>query len=354
MELSTAENLAEGMFTSTLAQPSVSSTCMWYIIGIRVILGSTLILVGVIGNGFSIVILSGDQNRSPTVRMLLYLAIADSFVLIVYGSMTVIYPYLVVLGHIKMAHNIQVFCITYIAHLGHAVNQLSVLFTVSVTSLHYMSICRPHALKSFKTIRTTNIIAIISVIFTVIFFAPSFFQSEMRRDAEGSLYVIPSAFGGSTMFQVFYSVTLFYIISYILPVISLVYIASALTHTWFKMKKKTVVMRTAKGGLTASVIAVAIVFIICQSFGPLEKLVRLMFGPFHVAVQCGHPLFFIGPLILISHLVNSASNFLIYLLFAKRFRKQFQALIWKSNAIAPEMAVTSTQPDFLANLHFST
>ncbi|ELU03391.1 hypothetical protein CAPTEDRAFT_188940 [Capitella teleta] len=314
-------------------------TCTWYNITIRVIFGGFLVCFGMIGNGLTMVIMGKERHKSSTIRMLFYLAIVDSFILIVYGTMAIPIPVLSLLGMGRVAHNMQTVSISTLAYVGQMLNQMSIFFTTIVTWQRYVSVCIPLKAKKYTSTRVTNAMTIASVVFSIAFYLPNFFQSELVT-SNGTISTVTVDFAQSSSYQMFYSVVLQYLLSYILPMIALGSMGFSLVKSLRQAKVMNVnFTKTARvrEELTLSIIIVVIIFGFCQSIGPSRRILMWIFVPYPRAVRCGGPLFFFGPWVLISLIINSTVNFIIYILCARAFRRKVQRLLCGINEVGPEI-----------------
>ncbi|ELU14814.1 hypothetical protein CAPTEDRAFT_191429 [Capitella teleta] len=305
-----------------------TALCTWYNIFMRDIFGGLVVVVGLIGNGLTIVIMGRDRRKSSTIRMLFYLAIVDSLILIVYGIIAMPTPLLKLQDLYVEASNHQVISISVLSYVGQTLNQISVLFTLIVTWQRYVSICIPLKAKMYTSTKITNKMVAFSILFAVIFYLPNFFHNTFITDPTGKLQPIAKPFAENFIYQVIYSISLLYLFSYVGPIVGLVVMGTTLLQNIRDSFKKKTTMK-AKEELTLSLVGVIIIFIICQSISPLRRILMWVYAPYHIALQCGNALFFFGPIYLISFLVNSAANFIIYVLFARGFRRKvFKFIRW--------------------------
>ena len=134
----------------------------------------------------------------------------------------------------------------------------------------------------------------------------------------------------SKTYDIIYGVILYYLLFYILPIISLSYMTFALIRA---LRRSHIKARAVLGGdvgrskareeITLSLIIVVFVFMICQFSAPARRIIMVIY---HHSRQCPGPLFYINAFALVSYKINSASNFFIFILCAKRFRSRVFAL----------------------------
>ncbi|ELU13123.1 hypothetical protein CAPTEDRAFT_202562 [Capitella teleta] len=324
-----------------------SLLCAWYHITIRIILGGLLVIFGLFGNLLTILVIRRKRIKSRSMQMLLYLMVADSCLLCIYGTMTFIRPVIDLFGLSVASHNLKLIGIAYLSPVGNTVNQVIVFFTVSITWQRYVSVHTPHKAKAYTSAGVCRAVAFISILFSILFNLPSIFQFRLHLTFNGRLRISEANFAHSGMYTILYNSVLFYIITYILPVAALIFMAISLTKKLRESKRQTgrtaTTLNNAKEDLTILVIVVACIFIVCQSFSPLRRVLMIYYVPIEVAVQCGQPLFFFGPVYLISFLVNSASNFIVFVCCARGFKKNVRTLLCVHNEVQPITLVAFTK-----------
>ncbi|ELU01965.1 hypothetical protein CAPTEDRAFT_216602 [Capitella teleta] len=321
--------------SSSLSEEEIRR-CRIYYCSVRVVLGGLLFVFGIIGNMLTILVMRAVPRRSATIRALLFLAAADIFVIVQYGVMAVSVP---LLGLLKMpSRTAQLALLRYAMPTGQIVNLISVFITVIVTWQRYISVCLPHKTHYLGSSFMVNSQVLFITVGSILFHLPMYFQDEYIS-IDGSANLVKRAFAKRASYSIFYSVVLVHLIRYFLPITLLIYMAYGLLKELGKSKPMIRIVdssrQRAKLELTVSLIVVVIVFIICHSFAPSRQVLMLIYEPYSQAIQCGGTLFYFGPLDLISILINSSSNFLIFVVCAKGFRKRLIILCCKRKIANP-------------------
>ena len=329
-----------------MTKPVVTTACAWYHIGIRVIVGGFLVIFGLLGNSLTLAIVSRMRSKPSSMHMLFYLVIADCFILGIFGPMAVVRPVLDLSGLASASHNLHIIGIACLSPVGNVVNLVIILLTVAVTWQRYISVHNPHKAKIYTSAYASKIIALSCMVFSLLFHLPNICEFQLRLTQDGQLQMIKAEFAKSRIYYIVYNLVLYYLITYILPVIALVMMAGALVKNLCDHKKMTSGQNSASNkareDLTILVIVVAVIFIICQSFNPTRKILMHFFEPYPMHLQCGGSLFYFGPLYLISYLVNSACNFLVFLCCAKGFKKKVRNFLFGQSRVGPQSSVAST------------
>jgi hypothetical protein len=301
----------------------------------RVVFGGFLVIFGIVGNALTLVIMFGDRAKSSTILVLFYLALTDLFVLLVYGFLVIPVPILQALHMDLLSSQIFVIQRTYVSHIGMTTNQISVLLTMIVAWQRYVSVCHPHKAKFHGRTSLIHRQMIGAVVFSVVFYLPGFFQSDLQRAPDGKIRAPRAPFADNAIYQTLYSIVLYYLVSYIIPMVAVTFMTFRLIQALRKAKVRVEAMQGSSNKpreeLTRTLVIVIVVFMLCQSIGPVQRILMWVYGPQYysnVAVKCGGPLFFFGPFVLLSLLMNSAANFAIYILCAKRFRAKVGKLLF--------------------------
>ncbi|ELU04670.1 hypothetical protein CAPTEDRAFT_198120 [Capitella teleta] len=280
-----------------------STLCDWYNICTRVLFGGLLVIFGVIGNSITLTVMFANRHKSSTILVLFYLAMTDLLILIVYGLMVVPTPLLLLLNQVRLANQFQLVSITYIAYVGQTINQISIFLTVIVSWQRYVSVCHPHKAKLYSHTALIN----------------------------------RQRFDGDKVYLLLYSVILCYLTSYVIPMMALTIMTFKLIEALRNAKRKVAALsvqrKRPREELTRTLVIVVIVFMLCQSISPVRRILMWIYDPYPKAVKCGQPLFFFGPFVMLSLLMNSAANFGIYILCAKRFRAKVKKLLVRENRV---------------------
>ena len=314
---------------NSIYEPSANlNRCDLYYLIVRIILGGCIAVLGLMGNGLTIMVMRGDRKKSATVLALFYLAIVDLLVLMEYGLMTVSVPLLQLQGMDLLALKLQMYYIAYLMPIGQICNLISVFLTVIVTWQRYISVCIPHKAKSYGSIGVVNIQVSCALVSSLLFHLPMFFEGHVVSDypLPGQTAIVTNSFAKTKAYTVFYSIVAWQTVTYILPIGALCYMTlgliRALRQSTMKRQNTVSISQRAKEEMTLSLIVVVVISIICQSFAPIRRILMGVYAQYGSSIQCGGPLFYFGPFELVSILVNSSSNFVIFVLCARGFRRK--------------------------------
>ena len=315
---------------------TTTTSCQLYSFFMRIFLLSTMILMGLIGNALTMRILWSDCKKSATVFLLFCLAMADSMLLLVYGVIGLPPAALRFMGRSVEALKLSTEIVAYFSPSGATSIMISMGLTVVVTWQRYLSVCMPYKVKTYGSLKLARIQALAVVLFSLVFNFPRWFEYKVGYDVPkpGLTALVPTSLFKNKTYEILYGIILYYLMFYILPMGALSYMTFNLVRALHQARIKRMAMvgsssqssrNRAKEELTISLVVVVIVFICCQFFGPVRRIL-IYFYPGSTSRQCGGVLFYFEAISLGATVTNSAINFIIYILCARRFRNQMRAL----------------------------
>lgn len=296
-------------------------SCTLYDIILRLIIGGSILTLGMIGNGLTILVMSQEKRKTSTILALLYLAISDFFVVLFYGALTVNTPLAELFGSDILPYQMKMFGHKYLMLIGQIFNLVSTLTTVIVIWQRYIGICWPHKARSFVSSKHVHIQVLSATIFAVAFISPQFASMDIVDKRE----IIFKPFALHLAYQGFYQGVLQYSISYIVPAVSLAVMTFGLSKT---LRKNKIVSdsqsqaQRAKRELTLSLVVIVCVFTVCQSWPLARRILQIFYPDYGKLILCGGKFFFFGPIELIMIVLNSSANFFVFIICARGFRKK--------------------------------
>lgn len=319
----------------------VTNFCMYYIFTFRVLLALLLFFGGLAGNSLTIIVFWKDRNKSATVFLLICLAFSDNVLLVMFMMFGTPPSILRFAGKENAARRLQNEVIAWIGGAGPTTIMLSMGFTVAVTWQRYVSVCLPYKAKKYGSVRVAKILAVIVVSVAILFNFPRWFEQRVIHTPTSDI-LVNTPLANNLVYTYLHGVVLYYALFYITPTLALVFmtyhLVKALHESQIKRQEMTGSSKSrAKEELTMSLVVVVIIFIICQSLSPVRRILLIFYGG-PTSRQCGGVLYFYEAISVATNMLNSAVNFVVYVLFARRFRKQITMLCHCSpnNQVAPE------------------
>jgi hypothetical protein len=226
--------------------------------------------------------------------------------------------------------------ITYISNLAFTLNQVSIFFISLLVWQRYVSICQPHAAKKWTKISTLRIMALTAVALSLAVYFPGYFRYTLSKLPTGQYKALRTALGRNEIFYNIYTIGIITLVSYVLPMGIILFATTRLIQS-LKSPTVTSSSQQAKRDLTLSVVIIVILFMILQSFRPIRYILISVYSPYTEAVACQGRLMHYGQITPAATILNSSVNFIIYVMYAKGFRKKVAEIVCrKKNEVATE------------------
>ena len=297
-------------------------------------LGGAFIIFGLLGNIVSFHIL--HSMKSSASLILRALAVADSLYLLirsveVYGSISQVLHDRH--GDNIVTHSIYMVCLRPLARM---VETISTWLIVLLTVGRYLAVKKPVRASVIFTEKRVKLAISLICVFFICLYMPMFFEVEFveifdRVDCRLELGYTTTRLYGNNMYFLIYRVIIAGSVRFIIPLTVLIVLNSMLAIGIYKAQKQRSVMmadvitsgQRQSDSITAMVVTVVIVFVICQAplfvltidvcLNRLDAPVRIFPG------MIRHYWYSVTHFLLI---LNSSVNFLIYFAVGKTFRQK--------------------------------
>ena len=209
--------------------------------------------------------------------------------------------------------------------IARTANVLASWMMVLVAMQRYLVICQPSFGKRWANLKSMRIWVLLICLFGVIYDVPFFVEKDITYNNISERYdEVTHAWASTEAYQVGYVTVSYGIVIILAPVAILCFTTYQLIKVVKQARAKRIqLMRNSerlksREDITLSLIVVVIVYIICQIPNPLRYLILLFTS------NTRHCSFFwlFENLALTAAILNSAINFLVYCLCAKRFRQK--------------------------------
>jgi hypothetical protein len=242
-------------------------------------------------------------------------------------------------GNWWTGHNYNLIANIFGIETARIFNQVSAFLTMLVAFQRYVSVCLPHRVKQLCSVRLVNYVTAISYVFSLLFHLPNFFFFEIFPWKNGLLLAKNRELVTNQAFQIGYTTVANSLVTYIIPLVSVCFMC---TRTLIVLNSQGMVVESqersrARKDLTLSSVAIDILFIICQSLSSVQKILMWVYSPWVKNTRCLGRLEYFAQVPTVGMCFNSAANFLIYVIFAKGFRRKVKQLFTISkNKTAPD------------------
>lgn len=304
-----------------------------------------LCALGLLGNGVSFAILSQDRTTSPMATFLLQsLSAADSLFLVVWFLQFSLDSLFRFFG-IDRAFSVVAYGYSraYTYPLAFVAQTATVWLTVLIAASRWVVVCIPYKASSYCTVAITRRATLAVVVFSLVYNLPRFFENEIaatinRRNNVTSYQLQRSPIGRSAVYQAIYFDALYYVFSFVLPLILLsvfnfrlivAYRAVQRRRSAMKLRRRSSRSRadSHEHNITLVMIVVILVFMLCNAPARAVQIVL------RYAVQpCPSVAHFVVLMANVLEVFGSSSNFLVYVGFRKQFRRTMRLQLRKACA----------------------
>ncbi len=309
--------------------------CTLYHFLVEGILNISLCIFGLIGNSLTLMVVWKDRKKSATAYLLIVLAVVDNLVLVVWGVVRAGYAipdytvesYLYIHGYVMQVGVV----------LGSTMNLMSTWAVVMVTMVRYISVCLPH--RSTHWLKPTLIrrcsLMVICVCFLVMI--PRYFSGHVRYvESLGRMQFFRYPWSNEPAYSVFYMSFLVSMLLYVAPLSILFFCTCKLIQHLSKASKRREEMTTQSSeqkDITLSLVIVVVIFVICQVTTPIQRILIETIP--RSKMFCPHAFFYYRSVANTAPVLNSAVNFVIFVLCGRGFRARVLALICKARNVHP-------------------
>ncbi|GAB1866427.1 FMRFamide receptor [Camponotus japonicus] len=292
-------------------------------------------LFGIFGNAISMIILSRPQMKSSINYLLIGLARCDTMLIIIavliYG-LPAISTYTGLLFDYKFIIYPKI--IRYLYPLACIAQFVTVYLTLTVTLERYIAVCHPLKARSFCTYGRAQVAVVVIVIFAFIYNLPKFWEITVYNERHWkyniTVYCVsPTDLRSNEYYVTLYIHWMYFFIYYMFPFIALVIFNMAIYQRVRKANRDLQQLsrhQRREIGLATMLLCVVVVFLICNIL-PLVSNAHETFiaDPPQWMVQFGN--------LLVT--INSSINFIIYVIFGRKFKRIFLKLFCSSKLFVP-------------------
>ncbi|XP_077274224.1 FMRFamide Receptor isoform X1 [Temnothorax americanus] len=298
-------------------------------------------LFGIFGNTISMIILSRPQMKSSINYLLIGLARCDTVLIIIailiYG-LPAIYTYTGALFDYKFI--VYPKTIKYLYPLSCIAQFVTVYLTLTVTLERYIAVCHPLKARSFCTYGRAQVAVLVIVTVAVIYNLPKFWEIEVFNERHWkynvTVYCVkPTELRSNEHYVTLYINWMYFFVYYMFPFITLVIFNTAIyrrAYVGFQVRKANRDLQQLSRhqrreiGLATMLMCVVIVFLICNILPMITNAHETFVGdPPELMVQIGN--------LLVA--INSSINFIIYVIFGRKFKRIFLKLFCSSRLFVP-------------------
>ena len=301
-------------------------SCRFYLFVIKTIVMGTIIVGGVIGNNLVFVIFWKDNIKTSATFLFQSLALVDSTFLLLVIPLFPIPSFVGYTNWLKGYEEIYPYVVVYILPVANIAQTASIWVVVLFAVNRYIAVCFP-----FKSLRWCTIskvrkqlafVLLSAFLFNIPMFAKYRIEYETYDNGTTHTSYVPTKLGTAKLYRIIYYNVLNFVFLVALPIFTLTYLNIRLIQALKARRRKRTEMGSQlqqnDNNVAVVLIIVVVVFIICQIPAFVHfALLNVMSEDVEV---CGGYDFYFLPVANLLLVLNSAVNFVIYVVFNKRFR----------------------------------
>ena len=322
LDANSSWNMSDGMVDYQLER-----ICELYSFIIYTVFVGTLVVVGVIGNSFAFVVFWKESIKSSALFLFQCLSLIDSALLLTVFPMYSMHSFVGYTGWLQGYKAIHPYVLVYLLPLALTAQTATIWVTVLVAVTRYIAICLPFRASRWCTVSKAKKQLAFVLLFAVLFNIPRFIELRVEyvTHDNGTTYTATAAYSGLLSHKLYYIVydnILYFIINLVLPVFILMLLNIRMIKALMAFRRTRVEMQSVgqqqDNNITFVLIIVVTVVIICQVPALINRVMWNV-AP-DEARRCGGFQFYLRHITNMLVIFNSAINFVIYVLFNKRFR----------------------------------
>lgn len=303
-------------------------------------------LLGIVGNIISAVVLHKHKTETSTTILLKGLAISDTLLLatslLLYTAPRMLaarFP-----SSLRRLSEVDKYYVWPVATMAHTA---TIWLTVCVTATRYCAVTYPAQQLFLASHRGARLEVLITSVFALLYSMPRFWEHRQIGTHLTGNTSTPVYLGDNKVYQVVYSNLLYFPIMYIAPLLLLAIFNYRLIQALRDLTKKRLSMTIARpmtprpdDQITLCVVLIVCTFIVCQT----PALLNQIFWTALADRDCGDFHYYYTRISDVLIVVNSTTNFAIYCLFGKSFRKIFLDTFWvRGTCSGPQQSAVSPQ-----------
>ena len=182
-------------------------------------------------------------------------------------------------------------------------------------------------MKEKTSVKNAQICISSIVVITILYYIPNFSKYKIVWNGSRLVPVLTFDHKNSQAYFI-YNVPIYYTVIYIIPFTLLITLTVYLLRDLSRIRQRRQIMSVSKRDetdVTITLVAIVLVFMICQLANPVRRLVLALVT--EEETKCGYFYFYLRTFTTCLVAVNSAVNFVVYCLCGRRFRAQFINII---------------------------
>lgn len=294
---------------------------MWYFI--NGVPGTIIAVFGILGNTMAAIVLLLPAMRNSTSMLLVVMAVYDILFLILHVLLLSL-PLVFYTNNVCWDYRIvRDFLFKYFYFIVHISHNGTIYMTMLVTLERAVVVLLPLKAKRMCTRTRSCIASLLVLVWSVIYSTPRYLEFVQETNISmkyTEFSVVKSSFGKSDLYNIVYLMYLNSIFHFILPVGVIIILNIAMMQRLCTKGRRSISLVSSRGDsqirLTVMIIVLTIIFCICRLLAVLE----LILYPGVEHSTCSLTCNVVSAVAETSTLINSATNFIVYSIFGRKFR----------------------------------
>ena len=322
--------------------------CMLFDFIIEAVMMGLLCLFGFTGNTLSMICLWRDRSKTATPFLLVSLEVADTMFLVTVLILRVLDSIHTYTEWLQDLMRVFPYVGTYVWPIALISECATIYLTLLVTINRYISVCRPYEASDLCSIYHARRHVVGVWIFCIVYNLPRFFEYRVIKYkdmyGEDKMRSTPSTLGANIYYQIIYQNILYFLVMFLVPLVTLVILNYKLVTALRKTKKKRAQLLSSSSegsshsrsedDITLILIVVVLVFVICQT--PALITQNLFSFLSYDKRMCPKAFFYYERISDLMVVANSSMNFIIYCFCSRKFRQILVELLCKKKLESPE------------------
>ncbi|CAG5132217.1 unnamed protein product [Candidula unifasciata] len=309
---------------------------MWYFI--NGIAGTIIAGSGILGNITAAVVLLLPAMRNSTSMLLVVMAVYDIIFLVLFALLQTL-PLVFTANNVCVDYlPVRVFLFKYFYFVVHICHNGTIYMTMLVTLERSLVVLLPLQAKLLCTQTRACIASLLVLVWSVIYSIPRCLEFVQETNISMKLTeysVTKSSFGKSYFYNVVYLVYLNSMFHFIIPVGVIIILNVAMMQRLCTRGRRTITMVSSRGDsqirLTVMIIVLTAIFCVCRLLAVLELILyptepSSSIGVEQFQITCSLTCNVVVAVAETSPLLNSATNFIVYSIFGRKFRRSLYSL----------------------------
>ncbi|KAK2159790.1 hypothetical protein LSH36_146g05015 [Paralvinella palmiformis] len=302
---------------SSGAAPSDLKCLVFQLILYGIVMGA-LCVVGFVGNTISFLVLQKDRSTPVASFLLQSLAVADNIFLLLW---LINYSVKYIVRFLEYSSTTWIYLLVHAFPIMYMAQTQTIWLTVVIALNRFMAVCMPYRAPHLCNINNVYKEVSLVTVFSIAYNVPRFFELAVNADDNSTLWR-RTEMGSNPLYQLVYSDALYYLFSFILPLLILTVVNTRVIVVYNATRQRRQRMTSSvrrhtdnENNITLVMIMVVLIFMICQA---PARVVQLVWG--YKYAHCDDFRFYLIHISNTLEVLNSSVNFLIYCMFHKRFR----------------------------------